>query len=123
MALHSLELYMLNWQQWLTSKISLGLYIKRLSIQITAIFKGGTTAEGIHAGVMAATLYIPLTAFAGIDFREDVMRIDPNLPKQWQNIQFNIQVRGINYHFNVTHETLTVVADQKYNDHSFWCYS
>ncbi|MCO5476857.1 glycoside hydrolase family 65 protein [Enterococcus gallinarum] len=74
--------------------------------------QGGTTAEGIHAGVMAATLYIPLTTFAGIDFREDVMRIDPNLPKQWQNIQFNIQVRGINYHFNVTHETLTVVADQ-----------
>ena len=70
--------------------------------------QGGTTAEGIHAGVMAATLYIPLTTFAGIDFREDVMRIDPNLPKQWQNIQF----RGINYHFNVTHETLTVVADQ-----------
>lgn len=74
--------------------------------------QGGTTAEGIHAGVMAATLYIPLTTFAGIDFREDVMRIDPNLPKQWLNIQFNIQVRGINYHFNVTHETLTVVADQ-----------
>lgn len=74
--------------------------------------QGGTTAEGIHAGVMAATLYIPLTTFAGIDFREDVIRIDPNLPKQWQNIQFNIQVRGINYHFNVTHETLTVVADQ-----------
>ncbi|MGN3393848.1 glycoside hydrolase family 65 protein [Enterococcus gallinarum] len=74
--------------------------------------QGGTTAEGIHAGVMAATLYIPLTTFAGIDFREDVMRIDPNLPKQWQNIQFNIQVRGINYHFNVTHETLIVVADQ-----------
>lgn len=74
--------------------------------------QGGTTAEGIHAGVMAATLYIPLTTFAGIDFREDVMRIDPNLPKQWQNIQFNIQIRGINYHFNVTHETLTVVADQ-----------
>lgn len=74
--------------------------------------QGGTTAEGIHAGVMAATLYIPLTTFAGIDFREDVMHIDPNLPKQWQNIQFNIQVRGINYHFNVTHETLTVVADQ-----------
>lgn len=74
--------------------------------------QGGTTAEGIHAGVMAATLYIPLTTFAGIDFREDVMRIDPNLPKQWQNIQFNIQVRDINYHFNVTHETLTVVADQ-----------
>lgn len=74
--------------------------------------QGGTTAEGIHAGVMAATLYIPLTTFAGIDFREDVMRIDPNLPKQWQNIQFNIQVRGVHYHFNVTHETLTVIADK-----------
>src|SRR5699024_2060740 len=28
--------------------------------------QGGTTAEGIHAGVMAATLYIPLTTFAGL---------------------------------------------------------
>jgi trehalose/maltose hydrolase-like predicted phosphorylase len=74
--------------------------------------QGGTTAEGIHAGVMAATLYIPLTTFAGIDFREDVMRINPNLPKQWQAIQFTIEVRGVTYHFNVTHETLTVSADQ-----------
>lgn len=33
--------------------------------------QGGTTAEGIHAGVMAATLFIPLTTFAGLDIRRE----------------------------------------------------
>ena len=60
--------------------------------------QGGTTAEGIHAGVMAATLYIPLTTFAGIDFREDVMRIDPNLPKQWQNIKSEVLIITLMLH-------------------------
>jgi trehalose/maltose hydrolase-like predicted phosphorylase len=74
--------------------------------------QGGTTAEGIHAGVMAATLYIPITTFAGVDLREDEIRIAPNMPKQWQNIQFSLQVRGVTYQINVTHETLTITADK-----------
>lgn len=74
--------------------------------------QGGTTAEGIHAGVMAATLYIPLTTFAGLDIRKDVISFAPNLPQAWTNIQFCITVRGIDFSISVSHETITITATQ-----------
>src|SRR5699024_1903466 len=54
--------------------------------------QGGTTAEGIHAGVMAATIYITMTTFAGIDIRESKLHVNPHLPKQWTQIKFNMDV-------------------------------
>lgn len=74
--------------------------------------QGGTTAEGIHAGVMAATLFIPLTTFAGMDIREDTLYFSPNMPQQWQNISFKTKRRNIDFWINVTHETITVKASK-----------
>jgi len=74
--------------------------------------QGGTTAEGIHAGVMAATLYIPLTTFAGLDIRNDTINFVPNLPQAWKNIQFAVTIRGIDFLVSVSHETITITATQ-----------
>jgi len=87
------------------------LYQEALSSDYRDI-QGGTTAEGIHAGVMAATLFIPLTTFAGIDLRERLVQIAPNLPKAWASLAFSLHIRGVHYQINVTHETLTITVDQ-----------
>jgi len=75
--------------------------------------QGGTTAEGIHAGVMAATLFIPLTTFAGLDIRQSQLVFEPNLPETWKSIRFNMTIRGIDFHVLVTKETLHLTASQE----------
>lgn len=92
-------------------ELAWSLYQEALSSDYRDI-QGGTTAEGIHAGVMAATLFIPLTTFAGIDIREEQLQITPNLPKAWDSLAFQLEVRDIRFAMNVTHETLTITADQ-----------
>ncbi|EAC5373237.1 glycoside hydrolase family 65 protein, partial [Listeria monocytogenes] len=92
-------------------ELAWSLYQEALSSDYRDI-QGGTTAEGIHAGVMAATLFIPLTTFAGIDIREEQLQITPNLPKAWDSLAFQLEVRGTHFAMNVTHETLTITADQ-----------
>ncbi len=74
--------------------------------------QGGTTAEGIHAGVMAATLFIPLTTFAGLDIRKAMISFEPNLPAAWNAITFNLTIRGIHLHVTATKTALQVTADQ-----------
>lgn len=75
--------------------------------------QGGTTAEGIHAGVMAATLYIPLTTFAGLDIRQPTLRFAPNLPAAWDSIQFKFKNRGVDFDVCVEKQRLTLTADQE----------
>ncbi len=59
--------------------------------------QGGTTAEGIHTGVMAATIYVTLTTYAGVDLKEKILTIQPNLPEHWTSMTFNLQHRGLHY--------------------------
>lgn len=74
--------------------------------------QGGTTAEGIHLGVMGATLNVVTSYFAGIDYRGDKLEINPHLPKQWNEITFKMLYKGVNFSFEVTHETITILTDR-----------
>ena len=49
--------------------------------------QGGTTPEGIHAGVMGGSIDIVIRAFAGMDIQKGHIKIDPDLPKHWRNIK------------------------------------
>lgn len=73
--------------------------------------QGGTTAEGIHLGVMGATINVVTTFFAGIDYRGDILEINPHMPKQWNEIAFNIDFKGVNYAFQVTADGVTITTD------------
>ena len=72
--------------------------------------QGGTTAEGIHAGVMAATLWIPLSTFAGLDLRQNRVLFQPKLPAHWQQIQFSFTWKQIDFSVIVTKQDLTITA-------------
>lgn len=70
--------------------------------------QGGTTGEGIHAGVMAGTILIALNTFAGINYREELLHLDPNLPESWKSIKFGVSFKGVRFDIDVSEKTARV---------------
>ncbi|WP_430607101.1 hypothetical protein IGJ55_000177 [Enterococcus sp. AZ170] len=74
--------------------------------------QGGTTAEGIHTGVMAATIYVTLTTYAGIDIKKKNLMIQPNLPKNWTDMTFTVEHKGIHYQLTISNHSVQIYASQ-----------
>ena len=74
--------------------------------------QGGTTAEGIHTGVMAATINTTIMAYAGLDIRHACLRISPSLPKKWRHIRFNFRHLGVHYQLSVTKNSIIITSDK-----------
>ncbi|MFD2307619.1 glycoside hydrolase family 65 protein [Enterococcus termitis] len=74
--------------------------------------QGGTTAEGIHTGVMAATIYVTLTTYAGIDIKKEKLSIKPNLPDHWTDMSFNLSQKGISYQLTISKTAVQVLANK-----------
>lgn len=86
---------------------SIDWYDKSLDADIHDI-QGGTTQEGIHAGLMGGTLNQLLTAYVGLDLWKDHVVINPRLPKKWRSCAFKFQFRGTKYTVTITQEAITV---------------
>ncbi len=74
--------------------------------------QGGTTAEGIHAGVMAGTVMIAISTFAGVDIRGDKIIVNPCLPKHWKKIEFSLTFKNVFYSFVISHDDVDVSTDK-----------
>lgn len=74
--------------------------------------QGGTTAEGIHLGVMGATLNVVTSYFAGVDYRGKMLEVNPHMPKQWEEVDFQMTFRDVNFKFRVTDNTFIVTTDK-----------
>ncbi len=72
--------------------------------------QGGTTAEGIHTGVMAGTVMIALTSYAGIDLRGELIKTQPNLPDHWKEMEFSLTFKNISYHFIINHNYVKIAT-------------
>jgi beta-phosphoglucomutase family hydrolase len=90
-------------------KLTWDLYIDALKSDYVDI-QGGTTAEGIHMGVMTGTALMTLTAFAGLNFHGDSLSVNPNLPKHWNEINFSCTFRGVEFQIRINKETIAVTA-------------
>ncbi|MCK5821258.1 MAG: glycoside hydrolase family 65 protein [Bacteroidales bacterium] len=77
------------------------LYSEALESDYTDI-QGGTTAEGIHAGVMGGTVLMTITSFAGINFKHSCLTINPNLPKKWKKLHFGMTFKKCHYQLAIT---------------------
>jgi trehalose/maltose hydrolase-like predicted phosphorylase len=79
--------------------------------------QGGTTAEGIHAGVMAGTILVALQSYAGLNLQEEVPRLNPKMPRHWRRIEFVFTFKGKNYRCEVTkdNESITEVDEDPDN--------
>jgi trehalose/maltose hydrolase-like predicted phosphorylase len=73
--------------------------------------QGGTTAEGIHAGVMAGTVWVAMISFAGLNVHGDHPRFEPKMPGHWRKISFSFTFRDDNYECEISHKTLRIRID------------
>ncbi len=83
------------------------LYMEALSSDYVDI-QGGTTAEGIHAGVMGSTILFVIQSIAGIHFRDRILSVHPALPEGWKKISFNFAFRKKYYTFEVFREKMFI---------------
>ncbi|MGF1586985.1 MAG: beta-phosphoglucomutase family hydrolase [Bacteroidales bacterium] len=78
------------------NELSWTLYNEALQSDFSDI-QGGTTAEGIHAGVMGGTVLMAMMAFAGLNIQDKVIHIDPAMPDHWRSVSFRFNYRGNEY--------------------------
>lgn len=74
--------------------------------------QGGTTAEGVHIGVMGETLEVIQNEFGGVMLRDGQVTIQPNLPQSWHRLAFTQQYQGVELKFDMNQTTVTVSANQ-----------
>jgi trehalose/maltose hydrolase-like predicted phosphorylase len=68
----------------------------------------GTTAEGIHLGAMAGTVDLMQRVSTGIEVRGDVLRLNPELPREIERLDMCIRYRGHSLDLRLTRDSLTV---------------
>lgn len=91
------------------TKLGWDLYQGALSSDFNDI-QGGTTAEGIHAGVMAGTVWIALSVYAGLNLRKQEVHLNPSMPSAWNSLKFNFQFKNVRYYVEVNHSQVIVTA-------------
>ncbi|MBS3803209.1 MAG: glycoside hydrolase family 65 protein [Oleiphilaceae bacterium] len=64
--------------------------------------QGGTTEEGIHVGAMAGSVDLIQRCFTGLEIREDVLWLNPRLPKGLKRLAFDICYRKQSVRLNIT---------------------
>jgi beta-phosphoglucomutase family hydrolase len=83
------------------------LYMEALSSDYVDI-QGGTTAEGIHAGVMGSTVLFVIQSIAGIQLKGENLSMNPILPKGWKKLVFNFAFRKNYYIFEIFPDRVSV---------------
>jgi trehalose/maltose hydrolase-like predicted phosphorylase len=68
----------------------------------------GTTAEGIHLGAMAGTVDLVQRVWTGIEVKDDVLRLHPELPQDIERLDIRIRYRGHSLDLRVTRDSLTI---------------
>ena len=74
--------------------------------------QGGTTAEGIHAGVMGGSLDIVMRGFTGLTVSEDMIKIDPELPRSWENLKLKLPYKGSVVSLLVAKDYISIFVDR-----------
>lgn len=74
--------------------------------------QGGTTREGIHLGLMAGTVDTVIRCYSGLETRDDVVRLDPRLPRQLPGARFVIRYHQQPVVIHMTQEDVTVTAGE-----------
>lgn len=78
--------------------------------------QGGTTPEGIHLGAMAGTLEMIQRCYTAIEFREDVLWLNPFLPEELKRVKLRIKYRGHWIKIEITKKKLIVQFEKGWSD-------
>ena len=74
--------------------------------------QGGTTAEGIHLGAMAATVDLVQRCYPGLEFRGGILRFHPRLPKELKSFQTPIRYHGHTLLIHIDQHKLTITSER-----------
>ncbi len=78
--------------------------------------QGGTTPEGIHLGAMAGTVDLIQRGSTGIETRGGVLRLNPCLPREIDNLFIRVRYRGQAIDLSITREKMTLAGRQCHVD-------
>jgi trehalose/maltose hydrolase-like predicted phosphorylase len=70
--------------------------------------QGGTTQEGIHLGAMAGSVDLIQRCYTGIELRDDILWLNPDLPDELKELRFPICYRNQWIQIHLTQEKMTV---------------
>jgi len=85
-------------------------YFKEALAADVADTQGGTTAEGIHLGAMAGTLDIVQRCYTGLEARDGVLWLNPQLPPELGSIELDVVYRGFWLSLDVTDRRVRISA-------------
>lgn len=85
------------------------MYSEALKSDYTDI-QGGTTAEGIHTGVMGGTVVMAMTIYGGLSVRGGIIHLDPALPGHWRRLSYGFEHRGKSYRMEVRPSDIKVIC-------------
>jgi len=91
----------------LDREASWGHFVEALRSDVDDI-QGGTTPEGIHAGVMAGTVSHVIERFAGLRHRFAGLSIAPRLPEGIERVRFSVVWRNQLAHIEATADHVRV---------------
>ncbi|MBU4313954.1 MAG: beta-phosphoglucomutase family hydrolase [Actinobacteria bacterium] len=91
-------------------------YLKALNSDYGDI-QCGTTGEGIHTGVMGGVVLMTLNCYAGLDFRNELIGINPCLPQAWQKISFNFTFKHKRYYLRITRDRIRILIQSHKENH------
>ena len=74
--------------------------------------QGGTTAEGIHTGVMAASVMYVLNSYAGAEFKDKVLSLSPSLPNNWHRCKSSFDFRNVNYRIIMNQDSFNIKTNK-----------
>jgi trehalose/maltose hydrolase-like predicted phosphorylase len=75
-----------------------------------ADIQGGTTREGIHLGAMAGTVDIVQRAYSGMEIRGETLRLNPHLPGELEDLQFDVTYRDHWLYIYIDHDRVRVAS-------------
>ncbi len=105
MAVHAYLAEMLN-----KKEEALGYFMETLKSDIFDT-QGGTTQEGIHAGVMGASLDLFLRNYAGLSVLDDRISLNPKLPDKWESVKFSVRFKNIWFSIKINKDNLSILAE------------
>ncbi|MBA7507087.1 Kojibiose phosphorylase [subsurface metagenome] len=73
----------------------------------------GNTELGIHAASLGGIWQLMINGFAGVRVKEDILSINPRLPRNWQSLEFKLIWRGGYISFRVSGDKVEVFLSSR----------
>lgn len=80
--------------------------------------QGGTTAEGIHTGVMAGTVDILERVACGLTVDDGVVWLDPRLPEQLTSLTTKVRAHRQRLEVHITRDRVRVASRKGRAEHA-----